>query len=207
MQHAERLFGELRVEGLDHHVGAAEVLVRHVVVDDGDRAHARHEGGLHAVAAAGHNVDEGSVTTAATCTADGVMTYTCTACGNTTTEVIPATGHRYTTLSEKAATCTEAGLYRGVCDVCAQEIDERYDPLGHSDETVKDGLMSVTVRCTLCQREEKIDKPFAESALPFILVGILLMLIPVCVIGAMLYTRKRRQKEEELRRRRFTEEE
>ncbi len=148
-----------------------------------------------------------SETAEPTCTEEGLLSESCTLCIYEKKTVIPATGHRYTTLSEKAATCTEAGLYRGVCDVCAQEIDERYEPLGHSDETVKDGLMSVTVRCTLCQREERIDKPFAESALPFILVGILLMLIPVCVIGAMLYARKRRQKEEELRRRRFTEDE
>ncbi|MGM9651263.1 MAG: hypothetical protein ACI3VX_04910, partial [Faecousia sp.] len=43
-----------------------------------------------------HVADEGTVTTAATCTEPGVMTYTCTVCGEVlyTTE-IPATGHSY----------------------------------------------------------------------------------------------------------------
>ncbi len=141
-----------------------------------------------------------------TCTADGLLLERCTLCIYARETVITATGHRYTILSEKAATCTEAGGYHGVCDICGREIQKSYDPHGHDDMTVKDGLVSVTVRCSVCQREESIDKPFAQSALPLILVGILVMLIPVCVLGAMLYTRKRRQKEEELRRRRFTEE-
>ncbi|MCD8147073.1 MAG: 5'-nucleotidase C-terminal domain-containing protein [Clostridiales bacterium] len=39
-----------------------------------------------------HVWDEGTVTTEATATEDGVMTYTCTVCGETKTEAIPATG-------------------------------------------------------------------------------------------------------------------
>ena len=42
-----------------------------------------------------HTWDDGQVTTAATCTENGVMTYTCTTCSDTKTEVIPATGHAY----------------------------------------------------------------------------------------------------------------
>ena len=42
-----------------------------------------------------HTWDDGQVTTAATCTENGVMTYTCTMCGDTKTETIPATGHAY----------------------------------------------------------------------------------------------------------------
>ena len=41
-----------------------------------------------------HNWGTGVVTKAATCTAAGVMTYTCV-CGETRTETIPATGHKY----------------------------------------------------------------------------------------------------------------
>ena len=40
-----------------------------------------------------HTWNDGQVTTAATCTENGVMTYTCTMCSDTKTEVIPATGH------------------------------------------------------------------------------------------------------------------
>ncbi|MCD7744885.1 MAG: Ig-like domain-containing protein [Lachnospiraceae bacterium] len=49
-----------------------------------------------------HTWVESSVITAATCTTDGEMLYTCTACHKTKTESIPATGHSYgawTTLS------------------------------------------------------------------------------------------------------------
>ena len=47
--------------------------------------------------AAGHKWDGGTVTTAPTETTPGVRTYTCTVCGQTRTEAIPATG---------ASTCT-----------------------------------------------------------------------------------------------------
>ena len=41
-----------------------------------------------------HTPDEGTVTTAATCTTEGVMTYTCTSCKQVVkTEPISALGH------------------------------------------------------------------------------------------------------------------
>ena len=43
------------------------------------------------VEAADHSYDDGTVTTEPTETEDGLMTYTCTACGDTYTEAIPAT--------------------------------------------------------------------------------------------------------------------
>ena len=42
-----------------------------------------------------HTWNDGQVTTAATCTENGVMTYTCTMCSDTKTETIAATGHAY----------------------------------------------------------------------------------------------------------------
>ena len=42
-----------------------------------------------------HQWDSGKVTTAATCTTKGVMTYTCTKCGKTRTAEIAATGHSW----------------------------------------------------------------------------------------------------------------
>ena len=42
-----------------------------------------------------HTWDGGVITTAADCTTDGVKTYTCTVCGKTKTETIPAIGHSY----------------------------------------------------------------------------------------------------------------
>lgn len=56
-----------------------------------------------------HNWDEGKVTTPATCTTDGVKTYTCKVCSETKTEPIKASGHSLTKVEAVAATCTEAG--------------------------------------------------------------------------------------------------
>ncbi len=59
---------------------------------------------------------EGVVTSAADCTNDGVMTYTCTVsgCGKTKTEVIPATGHK----PGAAATCVAPQT----CTVCGAVV-------------------------------------------------------------------------------------
>lgn len=49
------------------------------------------------IAALDHQWNDGEITTAATCTTDGVKTFTCTreGCGETKTETIPALGHNY----------------------------------------------------------------------------------------------------------------
>ncbi|MCD7848243.1 MAG: hypothetical protein LUG49_09505, partial [Oscillospiraceae bacterium] len=57
------------------------------------------------------------VTTAATCTDNGVKTYTCTVCGETYTEEIQATGHSYQTVVT-APTCTEKGYTTYTCTTC-----------------------------------------------------------------------------------------
>ena len=85
----------------------------------------------------GHNYEETVVP--ATCTEDGLKTYTCSVCGDTYTEVITAPGHTAgepVRENEVPATCTEAGSYDEVvyCTVCEQEISREtktIDPLGH----------------------------------------------------------------------------
>ena len=57
------------------------------------------------LAALGHDWDSGVITKPATETEAGVMTYTCTVCKATKTEVIPATG-----LCDGGATCPSRGL-------------------------------------------------------------------------------------------------
>ena len=47
------------------------------------------------IPALGHSWGEGIVTTEATCTTEGVMTYTCATCGETKTEAIAANGHTF----------------------------------------------------------------------------------------------------------------
>ena len=72
--------------------------------------------------APGHQWDDGVVTTAATCTTDGVKTYTCTRlitntwCGATYTETIPALGHDWDSgVVTAAATCTADGVKTFTC--------------------------------------------------------------------------------------------
>ena len=90
-----------------------------------------------------HKWNAGEVTTAATCGADGVMTYTCSVCNATKTEAILATGaHTYgaytsTGDAEHAATCsgcgattTEAHAWEfdcdTTCDACGFERDAEH---------------------------------------------------------------------------------
>ena len=70
--------------------------------------------------------------TEATCTEDGSATYTCSVCGNTYTEVIPAAGHTYTDVVTKP-TCTEDGYTTHTCSVCGDTYtDSTVSKLGHN---------------------------------------------------------------------------
>ena len=64
-----------------------------------------------------HTWNEGVVTTEATCEEAGVMTYTCTACGETKTEEIPALDHAYTEVVTKA-TLKANGKIENQCSNC-----------------------------------------------------------------------------------------
>ncbi|MCL1982151.1 MAG: InlB B-repeat-containing protein, partial [Clostridiales bacterium] len=61
-----------------------------------------------------HTWDAGVATTPATCEGDGVMLFTCTVCGETKTETIPAIGHAWT-VTVVPPTCTEDGYTSHVC--------------------------------------------------------------------------------------------
>ncbi len=110
------------------------------------------------------NYNEGVVTTPASCTDKGEMTYTCQICGGTKTEEIAASGHKdenndyecdtcQTALctdhqegeavveNEKKADCENAGSYDSVvyCTVCGDEIKREtitVAELGHTEETL-----------------------------------------------------------------------
>ncbi len=56
----------------------------------------------------------------ATCTEDGYIIWACV-CGETQTEVLPATGHKEVVVAAVDATCTEPGLTEGrYCEVCGE---------------------------------------------------------------------------------------
>ena len=85
------------------------------------------------LAPAGHSYNSGVVTTAATCTTPGVKTYTCTACGDSYTETISATGHSYSS-AVTDPTCEAAGYTTYTCSVCGDSYTgDEVAALGHTD--------------------------------------------------------------------------
>ena len=71
-----------------------------------------------------HSWNDGEVTTPATCTTDGVKTYTCKVCSETKTEPIKASGHTVVEDAAKEPTCTETGLTAGKhCSVCNEVLE------------------------------------------------------------------------------------
>ena len=93
--------------------------------------------------ALGHDWDNGKVTTPATCTKDGVRTYTCKRCKTTRTEPIAKTGHTSDVVPAKAATCTETGLTEGSkCQRCGKTLtaQETIPALGHDWNTTSTGV-------------------------------------------------------------------
>ena len=90
----------------------------------------------------------GSVTTQATCLADGVKTYACP-CGDSYTEAVAALGHFAVEFGGKVATCTEAGKTAGSkCKRCnVVLVEETIIPAtGHN--MVKDVANSYGATCT-----------------------------------------------------------
>lgn len=93
-----------------------------------------------------HTWDAGVVTTAPTCTAAGVMTFTCS-CGATKTESIPATGHTYTYTDNGNGTHTVA------CTKCSYSATESH--------TYANGVC-------VCGNRQTADLPRILSAHPHI---------------------------------------
>lgn len=131
-----------------------ECSVCHDIIDKAEHTYASHKcedtatctkAGCGYVKPAGqHSWNDGEVTTPATCTTDGVKTYTCKVCSETKTEPIKASGHSLTKVEAVAATCTEGGNNEYyTCSVCKKVFkadkttettvaDETLAALGHS---------------------------------------------------------------------------
>ena len=113
-------------------------------------------------AALGHNWDGGKVTKAATCTAAGTKTYTCTRCKKTRTETIAATGHKAVKDAAVAATCETTGKTEGShCSVCGTVLKSQTTTaaLGHSWDSGKvtkaatcTAAGTKTYTCTRCKK-------------------------------------------------------
>lgn len=97
-----------------------------------------------------------SVTTPPTCTGTGVKTYTCTECGKSYTETIPATGHSYSeSVVTREPTCTDTGIRTGTCTICGDKATEVISALGHdysSAVTMDPTCINTGVRTFTCSR-------------------------------------------------------
>ena len=86
-----------------------------------------------------HAWNGGEVTKEATCSQEGVKTYTCTRCGATKTEAIAKKEHTPETIPGKAATCTQTGLTEGSkCSVCGETLTAQTETpkAAHTPETI-----------------------------------------------------------------------
>lgn len=88
-----------------------------------------------------HSWNDGVVTVEPTEDAEGVKTYTCTVCGETRTETVPALDHEHGYVSTVIApTCTEQGYTEHICS-CGDSYKDTYvDATGHN---YVDGICSV----------------------------------------------------------------
>lgn len=100
-----------------------------------------------------HVWNDGEITTAATCTQDGVKTFTCTLCGETRTEVIGSSGH---VASETFVNNDPEGHYH-VCSVCGEKTDDVQAHAFEDGEVIKqpsateEGLQKIV--CSVCGYE------------------------------------------------------
>ena len=87
--------------------------------------------------------DNGVETKAATCTEDGVKTFTCTECGGTYTVAIPATNHAWGQWKHDAATAEAKATHTRVCA----------NDASHKETKACDFTATVTQEATLDQAE------------------------------------------------------
>ncbi|MBO5287314.1 MAG: hypothetical protein J6B34_04240 [Clostridia bacterium] len=109
-----------------------------------------------------HNYDSAEITIAPSCTEDGLMTYTCSVCGATKTEVIPKT-HHYHTVITVTPTCDNMGEAVHTCEHCGDSYTETL-PKQHNykngiDRIVYSDFTSTGTKyyvCASCGSEEGI---------------------------------------------------
>ena len=93
-------------------VGTQYVYTVRCITSDGKVYTSGHSiAGITGQCAHTHTWDSGTETTAATCEEDGVQTYTCTVCGQTKTESIPALGHNWMSDGTKTITVIDKAAW------------------------------------------------------------------------------------------------
>ena len=127
-----------------------------------------------------------------TCTSEGLDTFTCSGCGDSYEEVIPAAGHSYEKVTVDP-TCTADGTDTYTCTACGDSYKESVPALGHSEgEAVilkKPGAFSEseqTVSCTTCG--EILERIMIPQTFPFSLkttiIGGAALIAGICCLRA-----------------------
>ncbi len=104
------------------------------------------------------------VTKEATCVAEGETKYTCSKCGATYTEAIPATEeHDYVAEVTKGATCTEKGETTFTCSVCGDSYTEEIAAAGHKYDRCVAEDATCTMDGTFVYICEVCDDSYTEA--------------------------------------------
>ena len=116
-----------------------------------------------------HTYDSGTVAEAAGCTTVGKLEKTCSKCGETTIELIPAKhteGSCYTVETIKAATCTQDGKLRYTCGDCGYVKEETISANHNSSSYYRyesKGSGAHSVYCTVCNTELSRDSHLMQT--------------------------------------------
>lgn len=128
-----------------------------------------------------HNWNDGIITTPATCTTDGIKVKSCS-CGETKTEIIPATGHINIELqNQKKADCGDGYTGDSVCKDCGVVISTGTIISGTGNHNWDNGTMNEdyncadggikTYECTICHiTKTEIVEVHAHSYTPYVII-------------------------------------
>ncbi len=116
-----------------------------------------------------HTYDSGTVAEAAGCITVGKLERTCSKCGETTVELIPAKhteGSCYTVETVTQATCTQDGKLRYTCGDCGYVKEETVSAY-HNDSShyryESKGSGAHSVYCTVCNTEISRDSHLMQT--------------------------------------------
>ena len=95
-----------------------------------------------------HDWNEGEITTAPTCTEDGVKTFTCSVCSQTKTETLPASGHSFET---EWSTNETHHWYAATCEHSTEEKDKSEHVFGEWTTKTAETCTSPEVEIRSCE--------------------------------------------------------
>ncbi len=114
---------------------------------------------------------QSQITTQPGCTTVGVKKYTCSICGDSYTETIPAAGHKYTKTT-KNPTCTAKGAITYTCTVCKHSYQETIPATGHkykktTTKATCTAKGAIICTCTVC-KHRYTEKTFPAAGHKYI---------------------------------------